>query len=238
MERHEKSALAVAGWLRERAEVARVLHPAFPDDPGHAIWKRDFGRSNGLFGFVLRGRPSRRHTPFSTRWSSSASAISWGGFESLAVLAELEHVAKRPSLDRGSGDPPPCRAGGSAGSDRGSGARLRRDGNSRGMKQVSEALHRIRARYPELRSISRDLTLRTFNAARAEFALLATIFVVVTGLWAFVSLADEIVEGETEALDRAVLLFFRNAGDPSDPSVRCGSRKPSATSRHSAEILS
>jgi undecaprenyl-diphosphatase len=85
------------------------------------------------------------------------------------------------------------------------------------MKQASEALRRIVARYPELRSISRDLTLRTFNAVRAEFALLATIFVVVTGLWAFVSLADETVEGETEAFDRAVLLFFRSAGDPSDP---------------------
>ena len=85
------------------------------------------------------------------------------------------------------------------------------------MNRASEGLRRIAERYPELRSIGRELTLRTFNAARAEFALLATIFVVVTGLWAFISIAGEIVEGETEALDRAVLLFFRSAGDPSDP---------------------
>jgi len=85
------------------------------------------------------------------------------------------------------------------------------------MKRASERFRRIVARYPQLQSIGRDLTLRTFNAARAEFALLATIFIVVTGLWAFVSLADEIVEGETEAFDRAVLLFFRSSSDPSDP---------------------
>jgi undecaprenyl-diphosphatase len=85
------------------------------------------------------------------------------------------------------------------------------------MKRIFYTLWRIAARYPQLRSIGRDLTLRTFMAARAEFALLATIFVLVSGLWAFISLADEIVEGETDAFDRAVLLFFRNAGDPSDP---------------------
>jgi undecaprenyl-diphosphatase len=85
------------------------------------------------------------------------------------------------------------------------------------MNGTFDALRRIAARYPQLRSIGRDLTLRTFKAARAEFALLATIFVLVSGLWAFISLADEIVEGETEAFDRAVLLFFRSAGDPSDP---------------------
>jgi len=85
------------------------------------------------------------------------------------------------------------------------------------MKWASQGYRRIVARYPQLQSIGRELTLRTFNAARAEFALLATIFVVVTGLWAFISLADEIVDGETEAFDRAVLLFFRSAGDPADP---------------------
>ena len=42
LERHEKNALAVAGWLQTRSEVSRVLYPALPDDPGYALWKRDF----------------------------------------------------------------------------------------------------------------------------------------------------------------------------------------------------
>jgi cystathionine beta-lyase len=91
MERHEKNALAVAGWLRERPEVARLLHPAFPDDPGHAIWKRDFGRSNGLFGLVLKGSETQAHA-FLDALELFGLGFSWGGFESLAVLAELEHV--------------------------------------------------------------------------------------------------------------------------------------------------
>ena len=34
-------------------EVARVMHPGLPDDPGHGIWKRDFAGASGLFGIVL-----------------------------------------------------------------------------------------------------------------------------------------------------------------------------------------
>ena len=89
MERHERSALAVAGWLKERPEVSRLLHPAFADDPGHAIWKRDFGRSNGLFGFVLDGSDTQAHA-FLNALELFGLGFSWGGFESLAVLGEMK----------------------------------------------------------------------------------------------------------------------------------------------------
>jgi cystathionine beta-lyase len=88
LERHEKSALQVARWLRGRPEVARVLHPALPEDPGHAIWKRDFGRSTGLFAFVLRG-DEQQAKAFLNSLKLFGLGFSWGGFESLAVLSEL-----------------------------------------------------------------------------------------------------------------------------------------------------
>jgi len=53
LERHRQSALTLARWLRERPEVRRVLHPALEDDPGHALWKRDFLGSSGLFAIEL-----------------------------------------------------------------------------------------------------------------------------------------------------------------------------------------
>lgn len=89
LERHEQSALAVARWLQARPEVARVLHPALPDDAGHALWQRDFGRSTGLFAFVLRGE-ERHAIAFLDALKLFGLGFSWGGFESLAVLAELE----------------------------------------------------------------------------------------------------------------------------------------------------
>jgi cystathionine beta-lyase len=45
----ESSALAVAKWLGQRAEVDRVLHPALPSCPGHNIWKRIFLAPLGCF---------------------------------------------------------------------------------------------------------------------------------------------------------------------------------------------
>src|SRR5690606_34130014 len=42
LRRHEENGLAVARWLAQQPQVARVLHPALPDCPGHELWKRDF----------------------------------------------------------------------------------------------------------------------------------------------------------------------------------------------------
>jgi undecaprenyl-diphosphatase len=58
---------------------------------------------------------------------------------------------------------------------------------------------------------------RGFELARAELAILVTILVVTGGIWAFVSLAGEVREGETESFDRVVMLAFRSANDHSDP---------------------
>ena len=54
LRQHHESGLKVAQWLQTRSEVKRVLHPALPDDPGHAIWKRDFTGASGLFSFILK----------------------------------------------------------------------------------------------------------------------------------------------------------------------------------------
>jgi undecaprenyl-diphosphatase len=63
----------------------------------------------------------------------------------------------------------------------------------------------------------RHLVLRTLRLARTELALIAIIFVVGGGLWAFFNLADQVSEGETESFDRALILALRNPVDPSDP---------------------
>ena len=54
LERHDKSAMTIAEWLKSRPEVAKILHPAFPDCPGHDIWKRDFIGASGLFSIILK----------------------------------------------------------------------------------------------------------------------------------------------------------------------------------------
>ena len=83
--RHNQSGLAVARWLAQRPEVARVLHPALESDPGHAIWKRDFTGACGLFSVVLKPASQKAVYAFMDALSLFGMGYSWGGFESLVI---------------------------------------------------------------------------------------------------------------------------------------------------------
>jgi cysteine-S-conjugate beta-lyase len=85
LERHEKNALAVARWLQTRPEVSRVLYPALPEDPGHALWRRDFLGASGLFGLVLK--PVSKSAVYAMIDALDLFGIgsSWGGYESLIL---------------------------------------------------------------------------------------------------------------------------------------------------------
>ncbi|MGC1303827.1 MAG: cystathionine beta-lyase [Caulobacteraceae bacterium] len=88
MARHGASALDVARWIQAQPEVARVLCPALPDSPDHALWRRDFSGLNGLFGLVLKPAPARAVAAFLDGLRLFGLGFSWGGFESLAVLGD------------------------------------------------------------------------------------------------------------------------------------------------------
>jgi cystathionine beta-lyase len=85
LERHQKSGLAVARWLEQRPEVLRLLHPALPSHPGHAIWKRDFSGASGLFSMVLKPVPQKAYYAFFDSLELFGIGASWGGYESLAI---------------------------------------------------------------------------------------------------------------------------------------------------------
>lgn len=82
---HQASALEMARWLRARPEVARVLHPALEDDPGHAIWKRDFTGASGLFSVVLKPASDKAVDALLDTLTLFGMGYSWGGFESLVI---------------------------------------------------------------------------------------------------------------------------------------------------------
>ena len=86
LQRHQTSALAVAEWLAARPEVQQVLHPALPGTPGHALWKRDFTGSSGLFSVVLRPQYEKQaFRAFIDSLSLFGLGLSWGGYESLVM---------------------------------------------------------------------------------------------------------------------------------------------------------
>jgi cystathionine beta-lyase len=92
LRRHEENGLRIARWLAAQPQVARVLHPALPDSPGHESWKRDFRGSSGLFSFVLRGGGDAERTRFIEALELFGLGYSWGGFESLVVPADPQRL--------------------------------------------------------------------------------------------------------------------------------------------------
>ena len=85
LERHHESGLAVARWLEQRPEVLRMLHPAMPSHPGHALWKRDFTGASGLFSMVFKPVPQKAVYAFLDTLELFGIGASWGGYESLAI---------------------------------------------------------------------------------------------------------------------------------------------------------
>ena len=82
----EQAGLEIARWLAARPEVSRVLHPALPDHPGHALWKRDFTGASGVFSIVLKPVSKAAVSAFVDNLELVGIGFSWGGYESLILL--------------------------------------------------------------------------------------------------------------------------------------------------------
>jgi cysteine-S-conjugate beta-lyase len=90
--RHQENALKLARWFQARPEVVRVLYPGLPEDPGHALWKRDFDGASGLFGVVFKEVPAKAIAALVDGLERFGIGASFGGFESLALPSHPEKI--------------------------------------------------------------------------------------------------------------------------------------------------
>jgi cystathionine beta-lyase len=92
--RHHENALAIAEYLAAQADVARVYYPALAQDPGHALWRRDFSGASGLVSFAFRDPDPAAASRFIDALQYFSIGASWGGYESLALEAAPERLAE------------------------------------------------------------------------------------------------------------------------------------------------
>tara|TARA_R100000005_G_scaffold96354_2_gene82641 strand:- start:3637 stop:4815 length:1179 start_codon:yes stop_codon:yes gene_type:complete len=99
LKQHMENALHIAEWLKGRPEVHSVLHPGLPDDPGHALWKRDFLGASGLFSFRLKSVPKKAIAAFLDDLELFGMGSSWGGYESLILPSDPSHYRTATKWD-------------------------------------------------------------------------------------------------------------------------------------------
>jgi cystathionine beta-lyase len=90
---HDAAARKIATWLKARSEISTVLHPAFEDCPGHAVWQRDFHGAGGLFSVLFDPAYTEAQTDrFIDSLKLFKIGYSWGGANSLAVPYRIEQM--------------------------------------------------------------------------------------------------------------------------------------------------
>ena len=99
-EAQARSALRIAKWLQDQAEVARILYPPLPSSVGHDLWRRDFNGAASLMGVVMKGGDTAAAHAFMRALNLFGMGYSWGGFESLIthVTPQLAHRQHAPTL--------------------------------------------------------------------------------------------------------------------------------------------
>lgn len=93
----ERVALEFARRLAAHPLVDQVLHPALETSPGHAIWKRDFLGSSGVFSIVFNKAVSDHVSAALDAFRLFAIGASWGGTRSLvAPMPVARHRSVTP----------------------------------------------------------------------------------------------------------------------------------------------
>jgi len=93
MERHHQSAAAVAKFLSSDARVARVFYDGLDSHPQAALARRQMRGHSGMLSFELKDGGREKAFRVVDALEYFCIAVSWGGYESLAIPLEVPDPA-------------------------------------------------------------------------------------------------------------------------------------------------
>jgi cystathionine beta-lyase len=91
----ERNAHAMIAYLKTVDLVDRVLYPGDADDPGHAIWRRDFQGASGVFCVALKPMPQKALEAMLDGLKLFGMGYSYGGYESLCIPVDPHRTVRK-----------------------------------------------------------------------------------------------------------------------------------------------
>ena len=93
MEKHNKNALQIAGYLQDHPKVSKVIYPGLKSHPQHILASRQTKGFGGIISFEIAGSREQAKK-FSQSLKLFSIAESLGGVESLIELpASMTHAS-------------------------------------------------------------------------------------------------------------------------------------------------
>lgn len=89
LDRHQSNAMAIAGLLESHAQVARVFYPGLTSHPQAELARRQMRGHTGMLSFELSDNSRERAERVVNALEYFCIAVSWGGYESLAIPMEV-----------------------------------------------------------------------------------------------------------------------------------------------------
>ena len=91
---HYENTKQVINFLKRQKKVKEILYPYNPSSRNYKLWKKYYSGATGLLSIVIKSKKKSSIIKFVNSLELFGIGYSWGGFESLAILQELNSNKK------------------------------------------------------------------------------------------------------------------------------------------------
>ena len=89
LKKHYDNTKTVIKFLKSQKKVKEILYPHNPSSKNYKLWKKYYSGATGLLSILIKSKKKSSVIKFVNSLKLFGIGYSWGGFESLAILQEL-----------------------------------------------------------------------------------------------------------------------------------------------------